>query len=244
MCGRQRVRAARHGVGELRAHVGRAVRKNFVLNLRLVDPSTFLCIGAHADDIEIGCGGTVTQWAADYPKARFIWAVFSGNQVRIAETRAASQALLGSGARVEFRLHEFRDAFFPGHYSEVKEAVGKLRREFSPDVVLTHFEKDRHQDHRLLSELTANAFRDHLVLEYEVPKYDGDLGNPNVYVPLPESVARKKVESLLACFASQADHEWFTAETFLALMRLRGIECRAPSGFAEAFHARKLVVGS
>jgi LmbE family N-acetylglucosaminyl deacetylase len=215
-----------------------------VLNLRLVDPSTFLCIGAHADDIEIGCGGAIAQWAKDYPRARFIWAVFSGDQIRVAETRAAARALLVEDARVEFRQHEFRDAFFPGHYAEIKEAVGALRREFSPDVVLTHFERDRHQDHRLLAELTANAFRDHLVLEYEVPKYDGDLGNPNVYIPLSEPVARRKVESLLACFASQANHEWFTAETFFALMRLRGIECRAPSGFAEAFHSRKVVIGA
>jgi LmbE family N-acetylglucosaminyl deacetylase len=216
----------------------------FVLNLRLVDPSTFLCIGAHADDIEIGCGGTLAQWAASYPRARFVWAVFSGDAVRIAETRAASKALLGDGARVDLRLYDFRDSFFPAHYAEIKEAVAALRQEFSPDVVLTHFERDRHQDHRLLSELTATAFRDHLVLEYEIPKYDGDLGQPNVYLPLSESVARKKVESLLACFASQRNHQWFTAETFFALMRLRGIECRAPSGFAECFHARKLVVGT
>src|SRR6185295_6252779 len=146
--------------------------------------------------IEIGCGGALAQWAASYPKARFVWAVFSGNPVRIAETRAASRALLGEG-RVDLRLHGFRDSFFPAHYADIKESVAALRRDFSPDVVLTHFERDRHQDHRLLSELTANAFREHLLLEYEIPKYDGDLGQPNIYIPLSEAIARKKVESLV-----------------------------------------------
>jgi LmbE family N-acetylglucosaminyl deacetylase len=215
-----------------------------MLSLQLADPRTFLCIGAHCDDIEIGCGGTLSHWAQLYPQARFVWAVFAGDAVRVGESRSAARALLGESTRVEFRLHEFQDSYFPAQFAQIKEAIGALRRDLAPDVVLTHFEHDRHQDHRILSELTWNAFRDHLVLEYEIPKYDGDLGRPNVYVPLPEPLARHKAEALPASFPSQGGRDWFTADTFLALMRLRGIECRAPSGFAEAFHGRKLVVGA
>ena len=213
-----------------------------MLSLQLADPRTILCIGAHCDDIEIGCGGTLSLWAQRYPQARFIWATFAGNPARVAESRAAARALLGE-SRVEFRLHEFPDSFFPAHYAPIKEAVAALRG-VEPDVVLTHYEHDRHQDHRTLAELTYSAFRNHVVLEYEIPKYDGDLGRPNVYVPLPESLARGKVEALLTSFPTQAGRDWFTADTFLALMRLRGIECRAASGLAEAFFGRKLVLGA
>jgi LmbE family N-acetylglucosaminyl deacetylase len=213
-----------------------------MLSLQLADPHTILCIGAHCDDIEIGCGGTLAHWAQRYPQARIIWATFAAEPARAAESRAAARALLGE-ARVEFSLHDFEDSFFPAHYARLKKAVAVLR-ELEPDVVLTHYEHDRHQDHRTLAELTYSAFRDHLVLEYEIPKYDGDLGRPNVYVPLPEAVAHRKVEALLASFPSQAGRDWFTADTFNALMRLRGIECRAPSGFAEAFYGRKLTVSA
>jgi LmbE family N-acetylglucosaminyl deacetylase len=212
-------------------------------SLQLADPRTILCIGAHCDDIEIGCGGTLALWSQRFPNALFVWAIFSGDRPRVAESRAAARALLGESAHVEFRLHEFRDSFFPAQYAEIKDAVSALRQQVNPDVVLTHFERDRHQDHRLLSELTWNAFRDHLVLEYEVPKFDGDLDRPNVYVPLSDPLARRKVDALLGTFATQAGRDWFTADTFLGLMRLRGIECRAPSGFAEAFHGRKLLLG-
>ena len=212
-------------------------------SLQLADPRTILCIGAHCDDIEIGCGGTLAHWSQRFPRARFVWAIFSGDRSRVAESRAAARALLGEHATVELRFHEFRDSFFPAQYAEIKEAVSALRQEVDPQIVLTHFERDRHQDHRLLSDLTWNAFRDHLVLEYEIPKFDADLDRPNVYVALPEPLARRKVDALLASFATQAGRDWFTADTFLALMRLRGIECRAPSGFAEAFHGRKLLLG-
>jgi LmbE family N-acetylglucosaminyl deacetylase len=213
-----------------------------MVSLQFARISTILCIGAHCDDIEIGCGGTLAHMVQSYPQVRIVWAVFSGDQARVAETRSAATELLGENVQVEFRLHEFRDSFFPGQYSDIKEAMGRLRREVEPDVVLTHFECDRHQDHRTLSELTWNAFRDHLVLEYEIPKYDGDLGRPNVYVALSEETARRKAGVLVRSFPSQARHDWFTADTFLALMRLRGVECRATSGFAEAYYGRKVAI--
>ncbi len=214
-----------------------------MFSLQLADPRTILCIGAHCDDIEIGCGGTLASWAQQYPHARFIWAVFScTDQKRTEETRTAARALLGPTAQIEFLPHEFPDSYFPAHYAQLKDAIEVIRRNVSPDVVLTHATCDRHQDHRTLAELTWNAFRNHLVLEYEIPKFEGDLAHPNVFVPLSESCVRHKVQTLLASFASQAGRDWFTADTFLALMRLRGIECRAASGFAEAFHGRKIVL--
>ncbi len=213
-----------------------------MFSLQLADPKTILCIGAHCDDIEIGCGGTLATWARCYPQARFIWAVFAATGPRGEETRTAARALLGSAARLDFEMREFRDSYFPAQFAEIKEAVEQLGRRATPDVVLTHHAQDRHQDHRLLSELTWNVFRNQLVLEYEIPKFEGDLGQPNVYVPLSADLARHKVETLLKSFPSQASRDWFTADTFTAVMRLRGIECRSPSGLAEAFHGRKLVV--
>lgn len=212
--------------------------------LQIGEPDIILCIGAHSDDIEIGCGGALASWASRYPSARFVWVVFSGDEERIAETRTAAAAFLGPTARVEIRRHGFRDGYFPCQYAEIKEAFHALRRQLEPSVVLTHHERDRHQDHRLLAELTWQTFRDHLVLEYEVPKYDGDLGSPNLFMPLSAELARRKADILIASFPSQAGRAWFTADTFLALMRLRGIECRSPSGFAEAFFARKLILGA
>ncbi|HVW68996.1 MAG TPA: PIG-L deacetylase family protein [Steroidobacteraceae bacterium] len=205
---------------------------------------TILCLGAHCDDIEIGCGGTLAHWAKRYPGARFVWAVFSGSAERAAETRAAARALLGGDCHCEIEQHEFRDSYFPDQFAAIKESLAALGTRVRPDVVLTHYERDRHQDHRVLAELAWNTFRNHPILEYEIPKYDGDLGSPNVFVPLPAGVAQRKAEALLASFPSQRGRDWFTADTFLALLRLRGIECKAPSGFAEAFYARKLVLGS
>lgn len=214
-----------------------------MLTLQISAPDTVLCVGAHCDDIEIGCGGALAGWALRYPAARFVWAVFSGDQARIAETRAAAAAFLGSRARLEIHPHRFRDGYFPAQYAEIKEALHELRGRLEPTVVLTHHQHDAHQDHRLLAELTWQTFRDHLVLEYEVPKYDGDLGHPNVFIPLSAELARRKADILTANFASQAGRTWFTADTFMGLMRLRGIEARSPSGFAEAFFARKLIIG-
>ena len=207
-----------------------------MLRLRLGDAPRLrvLAIGSHADDIEIGCGGTVLDLAGSVQELELRWVVLSGDGERAEEARASAAAY---GAEVEIK--GFRDAFFR-YGGEVKEYFEELKGRFEPDLVLTHHDGDRHQDHRLVAELTWNTFRDHLILEYEIPKYDGDLGTPNVFLPLEEEVARRKVELLLESFPSQRQKRWFTEDLFLGLMRLRGMECNAPSGFAEAFYARKL----
>jgi LmbE family N-acetylglucosaminyl deacetylase len=206
---------------------------------RLDTPPTILCLGAHCDDIEIGCGATLTRLAREYPDARFVWGIFSGDSAREQESRAAAQRLLPAG-RGELRFHAFRDRFFPSQTESIKEAFDAMRAAVRPHLVFTHFLEDRHQDHRIIAELTWNTFRAHLILEYEIPKYEGDLGHPNVFVPHTVADLDHKVECLLESFPSQRSRGWFTADTFRALARLRGIESGAPSGFAEAFHGRKL----
>lgn len=200
-----------------------------------------LCLGAHSDDIEIGCGGTVLRLAAQYPGCEFHWIVFSATGVREAEARRA--AGLFAGARLKQPvLKSFQDGFMPFVGAQVKAVFEGELKQLSPDLVFTHNRKDAHQDHRLISELTWNTFRDHLILEYEIPKYDGDLGQPSVFVPLEQEICQKKVQYLMDTFQSQREKRWFQPETFLSLMRLRGMECNAPSGYAEAFYCRKLVL--
>jgi len=199
-----------------------------------------LCLGAHSDDIEIGCGGTALQLAAS--GAEVHWAVFSGTPARAEEARRSARRFLGSGADRRLILHAFRDGYFPVQLGEVKEACEEVAARVRPDVVLTHFREDRHQDHRVLSDLAWNTFRRHLILEYEIPKWDGDLGRPNLYLPLSAAETRRKVRLLMEVFASQRSKDWFTEPTFLGLLRLRGIECRAKSGWAEAFYSRKAVL--
>jgi LmbE family N-acetylglucosaminyl deacetylase len=199
-----------------------------------------LCLGAHSDDIEIGCGGTVLQLLAS--GAEVHWAVFSGTPPRAKEARRSARRFLGGVAAGRLTLHTFRDGYFPAQFSGVKEAFEALASRIAPDVVLTHYREDRHQDHRVLSDLAWNTFRRHLVLEYEIPKWDGDLGRPNLYVALGRAVARRKIRLLMELFASQRGKDWFTEETFSGLMRLRGIECRAEAGWAEAFYCRKAVM--
>jgi len=202
--------------------------------------STVLCIGAHCDDIEIGCGGTLMKWASDYPGVRFVWVVFGREPVREVETRAAGARLLQRASSFEIRLLDFRPSYFPAQYGEIKDAFETLKQEFEPDLVLTHRLEDRHQDHALLANLTWNTFRSHLVLEYEIPKYEGDLGHPNLFVPLTAAEVERKTAILMESFPSQSSRRWFTPETFRGLARLRGVECAAPDGFAEAFQARKM----
>ena len=202
---------------------------------------TFLFLGAHCDDIEIGCGGTVMCLAQRYPGAQFAWLTLSSDAGRAAETRAAAAKLLHGASRVSIRVEEFRGSYFPYCGAELKDCFEGLK-ELNPDVVFTHFREDLHQDHRVVNELTLNTFRNHLLLEYEIPKYDGDLGRPNAYVPLTREQMRRKGDMLLECFPSQASRQWFTRDTFEALARLRGIECNAPEGFAEAFYSRKALV--
>src|SRR5215207_952251 len=195
-------------------------------------PARVLVVGAHSDDIEIGCGGTVLKLIEQYPGLEWRWVVLSGAGERADEARASAASFLAGVEQQTVTLHGFRDGFFPQQWGEVKETFEEIKRGFEPDLILTHFRNDLHQDHRLVSELTWNTFRDHLILEYEIPKYDGDLGTPGLFVPLDEAVCRRKVETLLRCFPSQHGRRWFTEDLFLALPRLRGMESNAPSGYA------------
>jgi LmbE family N-acetylglucosaminyl deacetylase len=205
-------------------------------------PLVVLCLGCHSDDIEIGCGGTILRLIKEQPNCRFYWAVFSAIGSRKAEAQRAAEVFVGPERLEQLLLKEFPDGFMPFVGFDVKTAFEGMKKTISPDIIFTHSRRDAHQDHRLLSELTWNTFRNHLILEYEIPKYDGDLGQPNFFVPLEKGIYQKKVRYLLDAFATQRPKHWFTEETFLALMRLRGIECVAPSGYAEAFYCRKLVV--
>jgi LmbE family N-acetylglucosaminyl deacetylase len=200
-----------------------------------------LCLGAHSDDIEIGCGGTILALLERYPNVIVKWIVFSGNEERISEARASADAFLSQARGKEVVLKNFRDGFFPFLGGQIKEEFETLKREFNPDLVFTHFRDDRHQDHRLISDLTWNTFRNHLIFEYEIPKYDGDLGHPNFFVPLGESVCSRKIRNLVENFKSQSQKQWFDEETFLAILRLRGMEANSPTRYAEAFYCRKAV---
>jgi len=206
-------------------------------------PLRLLLVGAHADDIEIGCGGAVIRLLQEHPDAEVRYAVFSADPVRAAEARAAAAELTQGAARVTVDVFSFRDSFFPWTETEqLKETFAGLRQGFEPDIIFTHRREDLHQDHALLGQLTWTTFRNHLVLEYEIPKYEGDLGGCNVFVPLTEVQARRKVELVLRHFPSQTSKPWFRGATFEALMRLRGVESNAAEGWAEAFHARKLLL--
>ncbi|HZF16512.1 MAG TPA: PIG-L deacetylase family protein [Steroidobacteraceae bacterium] len=201
-----------------------------------------LCLAAHCDDLEIGCGGLIASLRAARPDVRITAVMLSSDETRQRESESALARLAGGRAGLDLRFFRFRDSYFPADWAAVKEAISALRTTCRPDLVLTHWEGDRHQDHRIVSELTWNAFRDHWILEYEIPKWDGDLGRPSMFLPLAAEIADRKVGALMDCFASQAGKPWFTPDTFRGLMRLRGLECRAPSGFAEAFHARKTLL--
>jgi LmbE family N-acetylglucosaminyl deacetylase len=200
-----------------------------------------LAIGCHADDIEIGVGGTLLTLCEDNPGLNVTWVVLSGDSEREREARASAEAFLGP--RAEVIVRSFRESYFPSAGEELKEFFDELGRQVQPDVVFTHAGTDLHQDHRLVAELTWNTFRDHLVLEYEIPKYDADLGAPNVFVPLSEDVVARKVELLLRHFPSQQGKHWFTEDLFRAMLRLRGMEAASPTSFAEAFRCRKLILG-
>jgi LmbE family N-acetylglucosaminyl deacetylase len=201
-----------------------------------------LAIGAHADDIEIGCGGTLLGLAAAGLRLRVTWVVLSAAGAREREAVQSASAFLKDVEQSSILVKGFRDGFFPWTGAEIKELFEQLKPEVTPDLVLTPRRDDAHQDHRLVAELTWNTFRDHLVLEYEIPKYDGDLTTPNLFVPLPAAVCERKIKLLLEEFPSQHDRSWFTADTFWSLLRLRGVESNSPSRFAEGFHCRKAVM--
>jgi LmbE family N-acetylglucosaminyl deacetylase len=204
-------------------------------------PRTILYLGAHSDDIEIGCGGTVLHLAKRYPGARIVWAVFSGDIQRAREAHR-SAADFTRGSALTFVTESFRDGYFPFQGELIKARFEALKTEVQPDLIFTHRHDDAHQDHRLLAQLTWNTFRNHLIFEYEIPKWDGDLRTPNCYVSLDKAIVAKKTRLLLKHFGTQRSKHWFTADTFTALMRLRGLECASPSGFAEGFYGRKLAV--
>jgi len=205
------------------------------------DPLKVLCLGAHCDDIEIGCGGTLLRLIAEHHRVEVMWVVFCSNDIRAAEARNAAHSFLNGAVKQTVTIKDQRDGFLPYYAVDVKEFFEELKNKFSPDLIFTHYRDDRHQDHRLISDLTWNTWRDHVILEYEIPKYDGDLGSPNFFVSLSESLCSKKAELVFECFPSQKSKHWFQPETFLSLARIRGIESCAPESYAEGFYARKIV---
>ena len=200
-----------------------------------------LCIGAHCDDIEIGCGGTVIALQRRYPRCKVHLLVLTSTPARRAEAAAAAKALVSVSARGEVRICELPDGLLPAHFLDVKAEFERIKKAINPDLVLTHHGLDRHQDHSLVSQITWQTFRDHMIWEYEIPKFDGDLATPNMYVPLPSALAARKIALIMRAFPSQHGKPWFKAENLEATMRLRGLESRAASGYAEGFHCRKLL---
>jgi len=205
-------------------------------------PGTILCLGAHADDIEIGCGGLLLRLLQEAPGLDVHWHVLSAPGPREREARCSAEWWLRDAGASHVGVSQFRESYFPDQWAAVKDHIEAIRATCEPDLILTHRRNDLHQDHRVVCELTWNAFRHHPILEYEIPKYDADLGRPNFYVGLDEATCRRKVSGLLQHFETQKARHWFTEDTFYALLRLRGIECGGRTRFAEAFHARKLVV--
>jgi len=199
-----------------------------------------LCLGAHCDDIEIGCGGTILALLEHYPDLEITWALFTSTEQRLKEAEFGAQQFCRGAAKLNLKIFEFRDGYLPYSGSEVKDTMEQVKREIAePDLVFTHYHKDMHQDHRFIAELTWNTFRNHQILEYEIPKWDGDLSTPNTYLPLDESNGRKKIRLLQEIYNSQQTKKWFTDDLFWSLMRLRGMECNAPDNIAEAFYGRK-----
>jgi LmbE family N-acetylglucosaminyl deacetylase len=205
-------------------------------------PLRLLAIGAHSDDIEIGCGGTILKLIRQGSLAEVGWVVLTGETKRATEARQSAEALLRDAPGRRVILKDFRDGFFPYEGARIKHFFEELKADFSPDLILTHQRSDLHQDHRVTCELTWNTFRDHLILEYEIPKYDGDMGVPNFFVPIDESLCREKVDHLMAHFGSQLAKRWFKEDLFSGLLRLRGMECNSPTSYAEAFYCRKAVL--
>lgn len=207
-------------------------------------PLNVLCVGAHSDDLEIGCAGTVLEWIDRYPRLDVSWLVLSATGERAREARASATRLLAGARNRRIELHDLLDGHFPAEFARAKALFESLKSSVPrPDVILCHRLEDRHQDHRVVAELVWQTWRDHLILEYEIPKYEGDLGQPNIYVPISPRNSKRKVSHLMRHFGTQRAKTWFRPETFEAVMHLRAIECRAPGGSAEAFHLRKGLLG-
>ena len=200
-----------------------------------------LCLGCHADDIEIGCGGALLRLLAEVPELEVCWVVLSCEGVRADEARRSANDWLAGATHRQIICGDFRDRYFPYQGEAIKDFVHGIADRCSPHLVFSHRRDDAHQDHRLVGEITWNAFRNHVIWEYDIPKYEGDLGQPNVFLGLDKETCRRKVDLLAESFPSQHDKPWFTPDTFWSVMRLRGLECNSPSGFAEGFYARKVV---
>ena len=213
-----------------------------MLRLQFSKLERVLCLGCHPDDIEIGCGGALLRLFEENPAVEVLWAVLSGDEIRAQEARVSADRWLAALSAKEVVQASFPDRFFPAQAEQVKRYIHGIAERFSPDVIFTHRRDDAHQDHRLVAEITWSAFRNDLILEYEIPKYDGDLGNPNIFVELDKSGAQRKVSALMECFESQRTKPWFSEDVFWALMRLRGLECNSPTNYAEGFYCRKLVI--
>jgi LmbE family N-acetylglucosaminyl deacetylase len=205
-------------------------------------PLKILCVGAHSDDIEIGCGGTILRLLSEFDDVEVDWVVLGSSGQRDEEAFSSANKFLGNAKRKEIIIKNFKESYFPYMGGEVKAFLEELKNLVSPDIIFTHFGRDLHQDHRLISELTWNTFRDHFILEYEVIKYDGDLGAPNFFVHISEAICQKKVGIIMDSFKSQGEKDWFTADAFFSVLRIRGIESKAPEKYAEAFYCRKLVL--
>ena len=201
-----------------------------------------LCLGAHSDDIEIGCGGTILRLLGEYPDMAVHWVVFGASGKRAEEAMESAKAFLTAARSPRIDVKGLRDGFLPYIGGEVKDHFEELKAGVNPDLILTHYRNDLHQDHRLVCELTWNTYRDHLIWEYEVPKYDGDLGTPNIFVSLTEKLCRQKTDHLMKYFRTQRSKRWFSRDVFMGLLRLRGFEAAGPSPYAEAFYGRKVLI--
>jgi LmbE family N-acetylglucosaminyl deacetylase len=211
-----------------------AIRKDHLLKI--------LCLGAHSDDIEIGCGGTILRLLSECDDVEVYWVVLGSRGQRKKEALVSSTKFLGSVKKKKVTIRNFKESFFPYIGEEIKYFFEKLKKLISPDIIFTHYRYDLHQDHRLISELTWNTYRDHFILEYEIIKYDGDIGSPNFFVHLNEEISKKKIDFIMDSFQSQKNRDWFTPDAFLSILRIRGIECRAPQKYAEGFYCRKMVL--
>ena len=214
-----------------------------MLNLaHSVAPKSILLMGAHCDDIEIGCGTTVLHLIEKFPEAHFDWVVFSSTPERAEEAIRSSDLMLAGARSKNVIIQNFRNGYFPYIGDQIKDYFESLKAQMQPDLIFTHHSEDRHQDHQILAELTWNTFRNHLIYEYEIPKYDGGLGSPNCFIPASQAFSDKKIATLMKCFVSETSKPWFSSETFAAMLRLRGVECNSATGLAEAFYCKKFLI--
>ena len=216
-----------------------------MMNIKLFEINKkpkILCLGAHSDDIEIGCGGTILRFVEELPEAQFRWIVFSGNKKRAKEALQGASTFLKKIKSKQINIYSFKESYFPFIGAKIKDTFERLKNEFNPDIIFTHYLNDAHQDHKLISHLTWTTFRDHLIFEYEIPKYEGDLDTPNLYVKLDELLVQRKINYLTNIFQTQKEKSWFSEETFRSILKIRAIESNFSCEYAEGFHCRKMVL--